>query len=140
MNILPDSVNKMLLHDGFSKWLGIEVLETSKNKSVVRMKVRQEMLNGFSVCHGGITFSLADSAMAFASNAEGKISMSIDNSITYHEKVFEGDVLTATAEELSSNYKISVYNVVVMKDDNRIVAHFKGIVYKTNKELLTNET
>lgn len=129
----------MLQHDGFSKWLGIEVLEAAKNKSVVRMKVRREMLNGFGVCHGGITFSLADSAMAFASNAVGKISMSIDNSITYHEKVFEGDILTATAEELSSNNKIGIYLVTIKNYNNSIAAHFKGVVYKTNKELLTNE-
>lgn len=139
MITLPGPVNKMLLKDGFSKWLGIEVLQASNGKAIVKMKVRNEMLNGFNICHGGIPFSLADSAMAFASNAEGKLALSIDNSITYHDKIFEGDELFAAAEEISSNKKIGVYNVIIKKDDIIPVAHFKGIVYKTGKELRTDD-
>lgn len=134
MTILPEPVRDMLKGDSFTKWLGIIVQEAENGRAVLRMKIRSDMLNGFNICHGGIPFSLADSAMAFASNYGGQIALSIDNSITYHEKIIEGDELTAVAEELSSNRKISVYNVTI-KNNKRIVAHFKGVVYKTGKEL-----
>lgn len=139
MSSLPDPVNKMLIKDEFSKWLGIEVLEAANGKAKVKMKVRKEMLNGFNICHGGIAFSLADSAMAFASNSEGKLSLSIDNSITYHEKIVEGDVLLASAEEISSGNKVSVYHVIITNNVRVHVAHFRGIVYKTGRELSINE-
>ena len=126
----------MLQNDGFSRWLGIELMEVYPGKAKIKMRVRGDMLNGFNICHGGIPFSLADSAMAFASNSEGKISVSVENSISYIEKLFEGDELIAEAEELSSNKKISVYNVTIVKDNVLLAAHFKGIVYKTGKEPL----
>ena len=93
-------VDQMYNNDPFSKWLGIERVEDGAGVSVLRMAVKQEMLNGFSVAHGGITYSLADSALAFASNGHGIQSLSIDTSISHTKKVVEGDVLTASAKEL----------------------------------------
>ena len=72
-----------LEHDEFSRWLGLEVTHLSPNAATVRMTVRPEMVNGFGVCHGGIAFSLADSALAFASNTHGRLTVSIENSIRY---------------------------------------------------------
>lgn len=135
MTSTPEPVKKMLKKDEFSRWLGIEVLSAAPGHAQVKMKVRSDMLNGFDICHGGIAFSLADSAMAFASNSDGKLALSIDNSITYHEKVFEGDELTAVAEQLNSGSKVCLYNVTVKKNDAITIAHFKGIVYKTGKEI-----
>ena len=91
-------VADMMAKDAFSQWLGIDVVDIRPNGATVRMTVREEMVNGFGVCHGGIAFSLADSALAFASNTHGRITMSIENSITYPKRVLVGDVLIAVAQ------------------------------------------
>ena len=80
-------VSKMLEHDEFSKWLGIEVLNISPGYSKLKMKVRKEMLNGFHTCHGGITFSLADSALAFASNNHGRVAVALETSIAFPHRL-----------------------------------------------------
>src|ERR1043165_9379700 len=89
----------MLEQDAFSRWLGIEVVEVKPGKAVLRMTVREDMLNGHGVCHGGVTFSLADTALALAVNAHGRRAASIEVSITYPAPAHEGDLLIATAEE-----------------------------------------
>lgn len=134
MNRASQIVDQMFNNDPFSKWLGIERVEDGAGKSVLKMTVRKEMLNGFSVAHGGITYSLADSALAFASNGHGIQSMSIETSISHTKKVVEGDVLTATAIEKNLTSKIGVYEIVVTNQENATVALFKGTVYRKGKE------
>ena len=127
-------VDRMFDNDPFSQWLGIERVEDGAGVSVLRMTVRKEMLNGFSVAHGGITYSLADSALAFASNAHGIQSVSIETSISHTRKVAEGDILTATAKEISLTKRIGIYKIDITDQNNEIVALFKGTVYRTGKE------
>ncbi|MEW6702677.1 MAG: hydroxyphenylacetyl-CoA thioesterase PaaI [Bacteroidota bacterium] len=127
---------KMLEHDGFSRWLGIEVMEIKPGSSKLKMKIRKEMLNGFQICHGGVTFSLADSALAFASNSYGRISVALETSIAFSSPVYEGDELTAVAEEQSKGNNIAVYNVVVTNQAGVKVGIFRGTVYRTKKEHL----
>lgn len=127
-------VDRMYNNDPFSKWLGIERLQDGAGTSVLRMTVRKEMLNGFDIAHGGITYSLADSALAFASNGHGIQSLSIETSISHTKPVKEGDELTAKAIEKSLTNKIAVYEVVVTNQKEEIVALFKGTVYRTRKE------
>ena len=127
-------VRKMLDHDAFSAWLGLELLEVRPRYAAVRMTVRDDMLNGFGVCHGGVTFALADSAFAFASNTHGRVTVSIDNSITYPHKVSAGDVLTAVAAEDSAATRIAFYSVRVTNQDDSVVALFRGTVYRTKQE------
>src|SRR5262245_9738889 len=132
-------VDAMMARDAFSQWLGISVLEVAPHAVTIRMTVREEMLNGFRVCHGGITFSLADSALAFASNTHGRVTMSIENSISYPVAIAAGDVLTARAEEESAGNRLAFYRVTVRRQDNVIVALFRGTVYRTNQDYsLTN--
>jgi acyl-CoA thioesterase len=76
-------VTKMMEHDAFSQWLGIQVLEVKEGYSKIQMTLRPEMLNGFGVIHGGIAFSLADSAFAFACNNRNNLSLALDVSITF---------------------------------------------------------
>jgi acyl-CoA thioesterase len=128
-------VATMLERDAFSAWLALEVVEVKPGRCTVRMAVREEMLNGFGVCHGGVTFSLADSALAFACNTHGRITMSIENSITYPTAVQPGDVLTAVAEEESASTRLGFYRVEVRNGAGTVVALFRGTVYRTNKEL-----
>ncbi len=134
-NTLPEKiVSKMYDNDWFSQWLGIERLEVKQGRCVLRMSIRKEMLNGFAIAHGGITYSLADSALAFASNSHGRMSVSVETSISHTESLKEGDVITATAEEMSLSNKVGVYHVTVTNQNNKVVALFKGTVYRTSKE------
>ncbi len=127
-------VSKMYNHDGFSQWLGIERLHVSEGTCTLRMTVRKDMLNGFGMAHGGITYSLADSALAFASNSHGRMSVSVETNISHTKSVKEGDVITAVAEQLSLTDKIGVYHVTVKNQADEIVALFKGTVYRTPKQ------
>jgi acyl-CoA thioesterase len=125
-------VSAMMAKDAFSRWLQIDVVEVAPRRAVVRMMVREEMLNGFGVCHGGVAYSLADSALAFASNTHGRVTVSIENGITYPKRIVAGDVLTATAEEESATSKLGFFRVTVRRLDE-IVALFHGTVFDTGK-------
>lgn len=127
-------VDAMYNNDPFSQWLRIERLEDAPGRSVLRMTVRPEMCNGFGIAHGGITYSLADSALAFASNSHGMKAVSVETSISHTAPVRSGDLLTATAEEEHRSNKIANYRVAVMNQEDKVVALFKGIVYRTGKE------
>jgi acyl-CoA thioesterase len=125
-------VAAMMAKDAFSRRMGMEVVDVRPRAATVRMAVTSEMLNGFGVCHGGVTFALADSALAFASNTHGTVTMSIENSITYPKGIREGDVLIAAAEEESASNRLAFYKVTVSREAGEIVALFRGTVYKTN--------
>ena len=127
-------VDQMFNNDPFSQWLGIERVEDGAGKSVLKMTVRKEMLNGFDVAHGGITYSLADSALAFAANAHGIQRMSIETGISHTKQVLEGDILTAKTKEVSLTSRIGIYQIDIANQNNEIVALFKGTVYRTGKE------
>lgn len=133
MSKAEEIVHKMFDNDAFSKWLGIEVIEIGEGVSTLRMTVRKEMLNGFEVLHGGITYSLADSALAFASNAYGRKSMSIETSISHTLSCKVGDLLTTKTVERSLSNKIGVYDITVLNQDEKVVALFKGTVYRSDK-------
>ena len=126
-------VKAMLARDAFSQWLGITLLQVAPGSACIAMTVRDDMVNGFGVCHGGVTFSLADSALAFASNTHGRVTVSIDNSITYPAAVHVGDFLTAQAEQESASKRLAFYRVTVRRDQEA-VALFRGTVYRTDKE------
>lgn len=127
-------VSRMYDQDWFSQWLGIERLEVQPGRCVLRMVIRKEMLNGFAIAHGGITYSLADSALAFASNGHGRMAVSVETSISHTEPLREGDIITATAEEMSLSNKIGIYQVIVRNQKEETVALFKGTVYRTGKD------
>jgi acyl-CoA thioesterase len=125
----------MRSRDRFSAWLGIEVVALAPGTCTVRMTVRPDMLNGFDVCHGGVTFSLADSAFAFASNTHGRLSMSVENCISYLAPIAAGDVLMASAREEDAGPRLARYHVTVKKQDDTKVAIFHGTVYRTQRQL-----
>ena len=126
-------VHKMYDNDPFSKWLGIEVDAISEGSCQLSMTIRQEMLNGFGIAHGGITYSIADSALAFAANTHGRQSVSIDTSINHTETLKVGDKIVAIAKEESLKNRFGFYKIEIKRDDT-IVALFKGTVYRTNKD------
>jgi acyl-CoA thioesterase len=131
----PEEISRLMYSkDWFSQWLGIEIEEIKSGYCKLRMTIRKEMLNGFEIAHGGITYALADSAFAFASNSQGKKAVSIETSISHTEQLKEGNVLIAVATELTSSNKLARYKVQITKGEEDIVALFNGTVYKTNKE------
>jgi len=132
---LSESVVKgMLAKDAFSEWLGIEALEIAPRRSTLRMTVRQEMVNGFGVAHGGIVYSLADSALAFACNTHGQVTVAVENSISYPAPIAVGDVLTAVASEESATNRLGFYRVLVKNQKDVVVAIFRGTVYNTKRD------
>ena len=136
-NSLAQSVvDHMMKHDAFSKWLGISVLEVSEGYSKVKMIVRKEMLNGFGIIHGGIAFSLADSAFAFACNNRNNLSVALDVNITFMKAIAVGDELIAEAKEVHHGRSTGVYVVQVTNQKNEHVALFKGTCFRTGKQLI----
>ena len=127
-------VSKMINGDAFSQWLGINIIKVSEGFCKLEMRVREEMTNGFNITHGGISYSLADSALAFAANSDGIQSLSVETSIAHTKKVMIGDTLIAKTQEISKNEKNAVYNINITNQDNIEIAHFKGKVYRTKKE------
>jgi len=133
-------VRDMLAHDAFSKWLGVELVAIAPGRCTLRMTVRPDMVNGFGVSHGGITYSLADSALAFASNTNGRVTVSIENSIGYPVAVHPGNILTAEATELSAANRIAFYMVTVRNEASVTVAVFRGTVYRTRQDHASRES
>jgi acyl-CoA thioesterase len=129
-------VDKMLTEDQFSKWLGIELLDCTEGYSKIKMTVRNEMVNGFGIAHGGIAFSLADSAFAFACNNRNNLSVALDTSINFIKQVNVGDILTAEATELHNGKSTGLYQIKINNQKNELVAQFKGVCFRTNKSLV----
>ena len=134
MDLAKKVVDKKISGDPFSQWLGIEGLEITEGFCNLKMTVRDEMTNGFNIAHGGIAYSLADSCLAFAANADGIQAVSIETSISHTKKVASGDTLIATSKEMNKSIKTALYYITITNQDNLEVAHFKGTVYRTGKE------
>jgi acyl-CoA thioesterase len=135
-SIHEEVVSHMMENDFFSQWMGIEVLEIKEGYSRIKMTVRKEMVNGFGIIHGGIPFSLADSAFAFACNNRNNLSVALDVTITFTKAVNIGDTLTAEAKEVHNGRSTGVYLITVSNQKNEQVALFKGTCFRTGKELI----
>ena len=131
-----DVVQHMMDHDYFSQWMGIELLEVKEGYSKIKMTIRKEMVNGFGIVHGGLPFSLADSAFAFACNNRNNLSVALDVTITFTKAVNVGDVLTAEAKEIHNGRSTGVYLITVSNQKNEQVALFKGTCFRTGKTLV----
>jgi acyl-CoA thioesterase len=122
----------MLAKDEFSRLLGMEIVDVGPRRASVRMIVRPDMLNGFGVCHGGVAYSLADTALSFAANTHGRITVAIENTISYPKRISDGDVLVATAVPESETNRLAFLRVTVTRGDD-VVALFRGTVFKTSQ-------
>jgi|SRR5690554_4339559 len=127
-------VQKMMEKDAFSQWMNIEVVDIKPGYSILKTTVVPEMVNGFLIAHGGISYSLADSALAFAANAHGKQCVSIETSISHTRPAKIGDILVATCKELNRGKTIGVYQVTVCNQDQKTIALFKGTVHISDKD------
>ena len=129
-------VNHMMENDFFSQWMGVELLDVKEGYSKIRMTIREEMVNGFGIVHGGLPFSLADSAFAFACNNRNNLSVALDVTITFMKAVKVGDILTAEVKEIHNGRSTGVYLITVTNQKNEQVALFKGTCFRTGKKLV----
>jgi len=129
-------VNHMMENDKFSQWLGIEILEIKEGYSKIQMTIREEMMNGFGIIHGGIAFSLGDSAFAFACNNRNNLSVALDTAINFLKPVHPGDVLIAEAKELHNGKSTGLYHITITNQQGHVVAMFKGTCFRTAKKLV----
>ncbi len=127
-------VEFMLANDAYSQWLGIELLALDKGCCELKMTTRPEMLNGFHILHGGITYALADSALAFAANSFGKHALSVETSISHLAKVKQEEIIFAKAILIHSGKKFSSFDIKIMNSNHELVASFRGTVYNSEKE------
>lgn len=129
-------VNHMMENDLFSQWLGIEILEVKEGYSKTKMKVREEMINGLGIVHGGIAFSLADSTFAFACNNRNNLSVALDTSINFVKPVNVNDILIAEATEVHNGKSTGLYQVTITNQNDHPVAIFKGTCFRTARKLV----
>jgi acyl-CoA thioesterase len=129
-------VTQMMKEDLFSQWMGVQVLEIKEGYSKISMTVRPEMMNGLGIVHGGIAFSLADSAFAFACNNRNNVSVALDTSINFLKPVHVHDVLIAEAIEIHNGRSTGLYQIKITNQDLQTVALFKGTCFRTGKALI----
>lgn len=127
-------IDAMMSKDQFSQWLGISRVEEREGYCKLKMEIRPEMCNGFGIVHGGIAYSFADSALAFASNSHGRHAVSIETSITHLKALYAGDIITAVSEEQNFGSRTGVYYVKVENDHGDLIALFKGTVFIKDSE------
>jgi acyl-CoA thioesterase len=134
MKTPEEIINIMMEGDAFSRWMGVEIEKLGLGYCTMKAIITPEMLNGFGIAHGGISYSLADSTLAFASNSRGIQCVSIETSISHVKKIQLNDILKAEAKELHRGEKTGIYEVNVTNQRSELVAIFKGSVFITGKE------
>lgn len=133
-NLTPEDVlKKMLSKDRFTEWMGISVDKVGEGYCLLHYSVKEEMLNGFGSIHGGILFSAADSAFAFACNSRGFVTVALDVSISFTRPVYSGEKLIVEAKEVHIGNKTGVYEVRTLNEKKELVCLFKGTAYKTSR-------
>ena len=124
---------KMLSQDAFSTWMGIKILECEIGRVKIGMTIRKDMLNSMNYAHGGVSYTLADTAFGYAANTHGKYAVSIETSINHIEALVEGDYIIAEASLKSLKNKLGFY-IIEVKKGEMLVALFKGVAFRTPKE------
>jgi acyl-CoA thioesterase len=128
MKTPKEIVGIMMEKDSFSQWMNLNVLSINKGNCVLECTIHEDMLNGFGIAHGGISYSLSDSALAFSSNAYGYQCVSIETSISHIRPVFVNDVLTVKSEEIHRGKTIGIYTIEIKNQDLKLISKFKGTV------------
>lgn len=122
--------------DPTAELFGIELLDAHATGATARMTVRPEMCNGFGIIHGGLTFMLADSAMAFASNGDNETALASSAGIDWFAPARAGQVLTATAQRCGGGRRSVVWDVTVTADDGTTIATFRGRTRKVGTPVI----
>jgi acyl-CoA thioesterase len=132
----PQAVlERMLAKDAFSRLLGLQVEAVGEGYCRLHFQVREEMLNGFGILHGGVSYAAADSAFAFACNSHGRLSVALSTTMEYLEAGKLGDTLTVEAREENLKHKIGVYQIRITNQEGVLLGLFKGTSYRTSKPI-----
>lgn len=129
-------ISRMMEKDLFSKWLGIELLEAGEGFCRTKMLIREEMINGLGIIHGGVAFSMADSTFAFACNSRNNLSVALDTSINFVKPVNAGDTLFAESREIHNGKSTGLYHITLTNQSGHTVAVFKGTCFRTNRKII----
>jgi len=122
-------IRDFIQNDRFAKLLGIELVEAAPGHAITQMQITDEHLNAVNIAQGGVLFTLADLALAAASNAHGPVAVSIQSEIKYFKPAGKG-LLTAEASEISCSSKLATYSIDIRNKDGELVAAFQGMVYR----------
>lgn len=125
----------MLVADAASAALGMRVLADEPGRAVVEMVVRDDMLNGFGITHGGLVFALADTAFAIACNEDDRLTVAAGADVTFAKSTRAGDVLTATAVRRLRAGRTGLYDVTVRDASGEVVAEVRGRSVATDRPL-----
>lgn len=134
--IARDCADTMWSMDKASHALGIEISVMAAGVASAVMQIRDDMVNGLGVCHGGLVFTLADTAFAFACNAYDEVTVAASCHIEFMRPVMLGDELTAAASEDHRGRRSGYYTVLVRNQDDTLVALFRGRSRSTGDAML----
>src|SRR5579872_2069580 len=134
--ISPEEVLQIMLkRDRFTEWLGLQITEIGKGYCKLQYRIAQNMMNGFDNVHGGVLFSAADSAFAFACNSYGHLTVALDASVSFTKPAKTGELMTVEAGEVFLGNKIGIYDVRTTNENNELIALFKGTAYRTSTKI-----
>jgi acyl-CoA thioesterase len=134
--LAEDCINNLYQRDITAQSLGIEILHVAPGRAQLSMRVRDDMLNGHQICHGGFSFTLADTAFAYACNSFNQSNVGVGAQIQYVAPGKPGDCLTATATELSRKGRNGIYDVVIKNQHGEELAFFRGNSRQINGQVL----
>jgi acyl-CoA thioesterase len=123
----------MLAKDRFTAWMGLQIDEVGLGYCRLHYVVTDTMLNGFDIAHGGVLFSASDSALAFACNSRGILSVALEADISFTRPARAGDRLTVEAKEDHSGNRTGVYDIRTTNQRGEVVSLFRGTAYRTGK-------
>jgi len=127
---------KIIADDLFSQWLGIELVAIKEGYSKILLRIRPEMINAIGIAHGGIVFSLADTALALACNGRNKASVTLESAINFIKPVHENDTITAETTEIHNGQSTGLYQITITNQAGSKVAVFKGTCFRTGKSIV----
>lgn len=130
-----ESAQYILENDNYSKFMGIKIIEIKENYCLIEMQIKEEMWNGIGTVHGGVTFSFAETALAFSSMSNGKVSVALNCVINFTRAVKKGDVLRAESKLFYETKKTAIFDIEVRNQNQEVVAGFRGTTYKIDKNL-----
>ena len=133
------SSDALWVNDHASQWMGIERSEVVESGAYMSLRVQEHHCNGHNICHGGVIFTLADTAFAFACNSRNQNTVAQNNMITFIAPGQIGDVLTASAREVSLTGRSGIYDVRVVNQDGTLIAEMRGLSRAIKGQLFDEE-
>ena len=124
--MISEDMQAMHNRDKLAQFFGIQLHEVRSGFAVLSMRVVENMLNGHDICHGGVIFSLADTAFAHACNSGQPLTLAQSCDVDFLKPVKKDDLLFAEAREVSRSKRSGIYDVSVRQDDGPVIAMFRG--------------